>query len=394
MWVVAPEVEIPVGLSGKATQWRVRVRDGDGNWSDWSDWAAWSYIPLPTLTMDSPSAAGVLTDPTPTIIAHINARNLATWRIRVTAGTDRTKIRYDSLRQTSGPNAKTLTHTIPERNSDGKRVFVDDTNYQINVRAWDEYDREGTVSNPAFAEAWTTVHFDDDAAIPAPTALTATQVGIGPHVHLFWTCPVAPDAWVVYRSGKFIGRLDPASVTAGGGGYAWTDGGYSEPFVPHTWKVKAVVGGKMSLPSNIVTLTTKPHGLWLITASGDVVLRGTSGTDPGIDDFKYNDRRATFKPINLPYDVDIITGQEGLSGNFTGSLQVEADQDIDTALAVLEAIKDAPRSAVRMVFAQKSIPVKIRHMSVVPRGDFTDRTRTHKVEFGFWQVGNFEGEAD
>ena len=373
--------------AGRSTQWRVQTRNEAGEWSVWSDWASWTYMPKPSLTMDSP-LADVITDNTPTVIAHLNTI-LSAWRVLVAAADDRSDILYDSGKRPAD-DPRIIAHTIPERNEAGRRVFVDDTDYQICVRAWDAMDRESTPGDPPYTQQWVTVHFDDDATLNAPFGLTVAQApGLSPRTKLTWDSLVAPDEWVIYRNAKIATKVDPADVATVGGFYTWTDGAFAEPFRPSAWKVKALFGGRMSNPSNIVTFTSKPEGVWLLAPTGDVRLDGVA-----VGGFRTRDRRATYKPINKPYDVDIITGMEGLSGTFTGSIEYDPDLDLDTQLARLATIKKNATREVRMVYGEKTAPVRLRNLSVVPDDDYDPERRNHLVEFEFWQVGNFHGEVD
>lgn len=370
--------------SGDSDQWRVRVKDGAGLWSEWSDWAPFTYEPKPTLTIDEPSGA-VIYDPTPPVEASITGGTLRAWRIVVTKGTDRTKILYNSgIRQATDPTDIALT--IPERNDDGLRIFRDDVSYQIGVRVWDDIDRApGVTGDPTFVEDWVTVTFDDDVAVTAPAAFTVEQVGVSPRLQFTWTRSVTPDAWVILRDGKIYARLDAADVPeAPADTYTWIDDGYADPREAHTWKAKAVVAGRQSVPSNSVTLTHTVEATWLITAADTMVaMKGAAW----INEARTLDRRATYKPINVPHDVDIITGQEGITGGFEGTISTTLrDQDVDDALAVLQAIKDAPTEQVQMVFTTKSIPAKLRHLTFLPSSDYTEQNQIHNVSFEYWQV--------
>ena len=376
--------------SGGSDQWRVRVQSDAGDWSEWSDWATFTYEPKPALSITEPSGS-VIYDPTPPVEASITGGTLRAWRIVVTKGTDRTAILYNSgVRQATDPTDIALT--IPERNDDGIRIFRDDVSYQIGVRIWDDIDRApGVTDDPTWVEAWKTVTFDDDVAVAAPAGLTVTQVGVSPRLQFTWTRSVTPDAWVITRNGKVYARLDDSEVPESPADtYTWVDGGYSNPYEDATWKVKAVVANRQSVPSNAVVQGAEVEGVWLITAAGQsVVLNGVAS----VDGFKTLDRRATYKPINVAYDVDILTGLEGASGAFDGACPEAEDQSVATALAVLEAIKDAPEETVQMVWASKSVPVRLRHLTFLPASEFKPENHQHNVSFEFWQVGDFDHEV-
>lgn len=375
--------------SGATTQWRVRVKDADNLWSAWSDWASYTYTPKPTLTISQPTVAGVIYDPTPPIEAQIATGVLESWRIRVTAGNDRTKILYDSGRR-KATHATDIKLTLPQRNDDGRRILIDDTTYQLHVRAWDNVDRApGVTADPTYVEQWRTFVFNDDATVEAPAALTVTQVGGSPKLKFNWTRSVDPDAWVITRNGKVYTRLSLAQAPKVGGVYGWTDGGFAEPYEAATWRAKAVVANRQSAPSNAVVRTPQVVGVWLITSTGLTVWM--RGADP-VDNFKTLDRVATYQPINVAHDVDIFYGQEGVSDSFAGTIRDEPDQSVDAALDVLQAIKDAPTQPVQMIWASKSVPVKLRHLTFLPSKDYLPTNHKHMVSFEFNQVGDFDVE--
>lgn len=382
------------GLADAAsTQWRVRVKDAAGLWSEWSDWVEFSREDKPVLTLDQP-ATGLVYDPTPPIEASITGGTLASWRIRITHGTDRTRVLYNSgLRDAT--HATDIALTLPLRNPNtGRRIFVDDTTYQVNVRAWDDVDRaEGVTADPTYVEVWDTFTFDDDAAVEAPAALAVTQLDNGPRLKFQCTRSVNPDAFLITDAGKFYARIPAAQFPEVAGVYEWTDSGFSDPGVAHNWRVRAIVNNRKSDPSNLVTLTTQVEAVWLITANGATVM--LSGI-PDVDRFAMLDRRATYKPPNLDHDVDILYSQEGVSGSYSGTIYQRSEQDVAAALVVLQAIKDDRTTPVQLVWANKSVPAILRDLTFLPASDYFEGTfegaEKHNVSFGFGQVGDFDVE--
>lgn len=373
--------------SGGSDQWRVMVRDGDGLESVWSDWAPFTYTPKQTLTIDNPGVAGLIYDPTPPIEAHLSAGTLRAFRIRITKGSDRTVILYDSGIQPAS-HATDIEWTLPLRYQ-GRRIFHDDTNYQVNVRAWDTVDRaEGVVGDTTYVEQWRTFTFDNDATVTAPVLVSVGSYLGSPRMQFVATRSVDPDAWEIRRNGKFYIRLPNSAFTESPSStFTWIDGGYSDPRESATWTIRAIVGGRRSAASNAIVAQTTPEGVWLIRNQSDMVcLDGVAS----VDGFRTLDRRATYKPINVGYDVDIITGQEGVSGPFEGEISTGSLQTVSAALATLEAIKDEPMRSFRMVWATKSIPVKLRHLTALPASDYRTNSQKHKVTFEFWQVGDLD----
>lgn len=358
--------------AGGTTQWRVRVKDGDGNWSDWSDWATWTYRAKPTLTMDSP-AGSTLSDTSPTILAHISTSLLDSWQIRVANGTDRTQFRYDSGRLPAD-DPSDIAHTIPWSASPRGRPLIvfggGQTSWWLNVRAWDTYPRIGTPGDPTYVEQWVEVTQDDTGTAPVLTAVT--KPGVLPQVKLTWTHGSAPDQWLILRDGQPYARVDPADVTAGGGTYEWTDPAYTAPRVEHTYRVKGITGGVQTNQSNAVVFSFALTGVWLITEDGDfVVLRGTDSPAG----WQQLDRSALYKTLD-GRTITVVDGQEGFSGSFRGTLWTsEVEHTRVEGLAVLEAIKDNPTSPVWIVTADIAFPAILRNLSYPPNTEVTSPTR-------------------
>lgn len=371
--------------AGATTQWRAQVKV-DGDWSDWSDWAEFTYRPLPTLTLDSP-AGGVLWDPTSDVLAHISTTHLDAYRVRITAGNDRTKIRYDSGKLPAD-DVSDIAHALPERNNDGTRIFLDDRDYQLNVRAFDDYDREPTPGVPAYVEVWTTIHFDDDAALTPIASLTAQQVNHTPKIRLTWTRAAAADAWVVSRDGEVIARLDPEDTVTGPSTYSWVDK-TARPNVKHIYAVRCLVDGTRSVTGPKAHVTTAIDGVWFTRSNGDQVR--LDNTD--VDQLITAERRATYKPLNVPYDVDIITGFEGISGPIVGTIAEDPDQAFLDAEAVLDAIKDNPSEVLQLMYGTVSVPVLVRNSTTLPHSTMLRSNLRHRVEVEVQQVGEFKHQV-
>lgn len=384
----------PALVDGAATQWRVRVQD-DGIWSEWSDWAAFTYQAKPGLTVASPTG-GSLYDPSPVVqFSTADASVLAAYRVQVFPDADLTNVLYDS--GIVEHDASLVTHQIPLRNRRGQRVFRDDRTYRLRLIGYDDPDRLASPGDPRYTSVDLTVAFDDDVNPPV-TSLTATQQGQTPLVRLTFARSAAPDAWVFIRNGKVIARVDHADATSEfgpiivgqPGTWSWADR-TAPAGVPLEYRVKAVTDGGSGLRQSSdggrsAGVQTDVRGVWLIRSNGDaVVLDGD-----GIGGFEMNDRRASYRPPHVGYDVDIITAFEGVTGTYSGVFVDGADVDLDHA-AVLAAIKDEPAEPVRLVWASQSVPVLLRNL--VP-GLPTERwKRSHPenyVTFEFFQCDDFD----
>lgn len=388
--------------TGSSRFWRVRVQDADGNWSPWSDGVQFTYRVQPSLTLVNPSS-GVVYDPT-FVVAATSGANMSAYRVQITDGSDRSSVRYDSGRLAANPGALTaVTVAIPEENGilgiGGTRILVDGSTYQLHIQTWDTFtNRQSTPGSPAYVESWTNFAFADDSGVTAPTTLATTQVTRGPGVTLTWTRGSAPDGWVILRKGpndstpKVIKRSDGLDVTIPTAGtYQWVDT-HPQPWIPQVYTVKAItsVSGNphQSQPSPTATITPQGLGVWLYTQDGrHVCLDGNT-----VDQLTVLDRRTTYKPVNVGYDVDIVTGYEGISGTFTGTYPSDIDpsQDLSDVQAILLAIRANPSQYVRMVYGTFSGRVLLRNVSILPSPLGSSATPLGQVTFGVNQVGDFD----
>ena len=377
--------------SGQSVNWRVAVQDQSGDQSTFSDWATYTYYPLPTLTLDSP-AAGVMYDPTSDVLAHVGGgggSTLAAYRVQVTDGDDRSSVRYDSGKRKATDPAN-IAEALPLRNSDGSRIFTDDDNFQIHVRAWDNRDRQATPGLAAHVDVWATVHFDDNGALAKVSSFQATQVDQTPFVQLTWTDVAAADAYLIARDGVHIARLTSADVVVGVSTYSWTEPDPPAPADNHIYAVRRLTVGVGRSAPRRDSIKIFPQGLWLLRANGDSVRLSYTSSDAGLT-LRLAERRATYSPVNLPHSVDILTAYEGLSGHAGLSVCDMDDQSIHEALRVLDAIKTHSTDSVRLIYADVSKPVLVSNMSVVPSPVLYEQSaRLHMVDFDVTQVGEFD----
>lgn len=379
---VTPEFDLSAWtgtpVDGSTYYYRVEVKDGAGYASDPSDWASFVYDPKPTLTIDQPTG-GLVWDPSPTILFGIDSGAIKVYRVRVFRDSDDAEV-YDSGRLT-GSGTTDQAHTIPFKQH-GKRVLRDDQDYRLQVRVWDRHDRKA----PAWTQATATFHLDDDATPAAPSGLEAFQIGNSPRVRLTWSRAGTTDAWVVLRGGEVIARLDADEVDAESGTYAWTDS-TAAPYLEHTYTVKAIDNGngKQTTASEPFSITTTVGGVWLLSDDADVCLRGT-----GVENFRTLDRRASYKPLNLAYDIDIVHAFEGVVGSFSGGIEASRGEDWEAYRRRLLRMKGRPSETVQLVYGTTSVPVLLRNVSVSPSGSMLPNNMRHDVSFEAQQVDDFE----
>lgn len=371
------------GTDGTLYYWRVRVKDGAGYWSGWSDWASFTYDVKPTLTINQPTG-GLIWDPSPTILASISLGTVKAFRVRIANGNDKSKVVYDSGKL-PGSGTTSVAHTVPFKN-DGRRVLKDDKDYWLNVRIWDNNNREATPGDPTWTGAWVSFRLDDDLVPAPPTGLVAVQIGDTPRVRLSWARTGTTDAWVIVRDGEIIARLDAAEVESASGTYSWVDP-TAAPLVQHVYKVKAVdfTSKKQTTPSSETYITTDAPGVWLLGELDDVCLDGD-----GISGFRTLDRRASYKPINAAYDVDVVHAFEGVVGGFVGSIDDRTPDGWEATRTAILAMKDAPHAEVQLVYGTTSVPVKLRNVSVSPAPEILPHNMLHEVSFEVQQTSDFE----
>ena len=378
------------GLANNAsTQWRVRVKDDAGLWSGWSDWAEFSRINKPTVTLDQPSS-GIVYDSTPLIVATSSAY-VAKFRILI-YNAARTKVLYDSDEQ-PGDGGTEVRWQIPLRNDNraiprwGVPVILpDDTERWLQVRIWDDEDREATSGDPTWTSVETLFAIDDDLAVTPVSTLSVTQERGTPLVQFQWTRTAGADAWELLIDGKVADKwlsTDPDLMIVGN---TFTINNYPgiDPWVEHEYNIRPVTNGQRGRKGPTARWTLELEGVWLIRTNGTFVqLRNVS-----LSDWAQEDRRLTFKPLNRHVDVDIITQLEGMSGTVSGTItEGHSPVAYDTAKTRLDAIKDNPTEAVTLVAADWQGAVRLRNLTVKPDDDFMAGQKRMRVEFEFFQVG-------
>jgi hypothetical protein len=384
-WVTTTTPQLDLGATAftplannATTNYRARTKLTDGAISEWSDWVEITRVDQPTIVIDSYDLT-----PTPRFQAHLSPAGDADtrWQVIVSDPDDPSDWFYDSGDALMGA---ALDLTIP-LTQNGRNVLPADGAYDVQIRALDRFDRVSSAGVPATSRDTVALTLATVGGITAPTALTVTTAGSGyPDPTLVWTAGASPTTFVVVRDDLFLATLDPADYLTGTLTWTYVDT-TADPNVAHTYAVRATgtSGGvqKMSADSPTDDTTPSVSGVWLRSHFGDVMLRSsdTSG-------LKQVDKRQTFV---LPYrseNVDIITSVGGFEGPVTGSLFTMPGEDVDTARAILEQLRQAPATEVRLVWGTQNRAVYLRGLSVSPHPMMTDGNRGHSVSFEAFEI--------
>lgn len=363
---------------GVTTNYRARVKLTDGAISDWSDWVEITRVDKPSIVFDSYDVT-----PTPRIQAHLSPAGDSDtrWQVIVKDPDDPSNWLYDSGDALTGA---ALDHTVPVTWK-GRNVLPADGDYDVEIRALDRFDRVASAGAPTTVRDTTTATLTTDGGVTAPVSLTVTLAGSGfPDPTLVWTAGASPTDFVILRDDAFLAVLDPDDYLTGTLEWTYVDT-TAEPNMEHTYAVRSTgtVSGvsKMSADSPTDSVTATSEGVWIRSTFGDVQLRGRD-----VGGLQQVDKR---QPFVLPYrfeNVDIVTAIGGYEGTFTGNLFQLGDQDVDEARAILEQLRQAPMTDVRLVWGTQNRPGRVRGLSVTPHPDQTDGNRAHVVSFGFFET--------
>jgi hypothetical protein len=381
---------------GASTQWRVRVQDSGGLWSNWSAWATWTRDVKATLTINNPAATpnNFVSEPTPPILwtfSSVGAGGLAdtqtAYQVLVTPSTDRGRLLYDSKRKVGSASSLTL----PAKGTNGARLLQDGKTYSLIVRTWDGKTRQATSGDPVYSEAIRDFTMQTSNTVTAPTLSATAQDGHLPAMLISFTRTTAPDSFVVIRDGLVIAaNLLPGDLFLSGTTYQYRDW-TADPGITHNYAARAVVNGVQSLNSNVVTDGYQSEGLWVVEPDSGkyFVLSGT-----GVDDWRYHESGGDYEPLNAPAPVRIRQTAGGMRGSFEGMLY---DRDFRTCEAMEADLWDMweaqPAEDLRLIADFENLPVHLAELSSTPHPESLPYMRRRTVSFRFYQDGElpFEG---
>jgi hypothetical protein len=365
------------GLSaGSSTFWRVRVQDAAGLWSDWSAGAQFQRQTKGTLAFTNPPVSGEIGEPTPPIIWSLTGRVQKAWQSFITPASDNSTVLYDT-----GKVSNTDTsYTLP------LGILKDDSSYNVHLRVWDTIDREGTPTDQAYTYTVRTFFYDYDATVNPVTSLVATDQSPEPKVRLTWSRSTAPDSFAIRRNGVIVARVEPAEVTTGGTGYAYTDRGVP-PRTPITWRVDAIVNGQTSSASPSVVGSLQTEGVWLSDYPRDLSVMLSSAGEDNIGNWDMGETAVTYTPAESTRPIRVTQALRGHEGTISGRIKARAWATIAEQKDDLWLLKATPGREYLLTLSDMTIPVVIGKLVIKP---VDDPNGEQQVSFDFWQTGNLQ----
>lgn len=366
--------------AGASAYWRVLVKDGAGIWSPTSSAVKWTYQPLPTVTINSPGAAGTVTDPTPVIDWSVTGGTQAKWRVNIYLWTNGKWV----LNSSSGMVAGTATTWTPPR------AIGPNGRYRVVVDVFDNRaDREAVPGYPVYASASREFTYKFSNTVPSPTAGVATPSSRRPSITLTWTAANAPDRWVILRDGEPFAVYPGPTLFKSGTQYQITDQ-YPAPRVNHTWSVVAVQNGVSSEPL-LITGKTNPVGTWIGSVDGKNQLCIVNDKDREV--VFYETTEAFHVPGALGAVV-VTSGMGGYEGTLKGQLRqipqipgVTAHNWKDIALLIKEDILGSHF----VVWGDEAFRAVLTDVQVARSTRLPD---TYEFSCKFYQQTDFNYEAD
>lgn len=358
---------------GDDVWWAAKVQSAAGVWSLWSRPVTFGRISRGSLAILSPTG-GVVNDATQELIWALTGATQLAWS--VTVWNDATgEIVHRTGKQ---PGADT-SYTLP------KGVITSESvTYRIRVRVWESIARVTTPGDPVFTEAIETFVFDEDPTPDPFTDATAMQISHGrPVVKLHVERATAPDFVSVWRDGELVATdIDPADLAVSPGVYEYLD--YSaEPRLPHTYKVRPKVDGKLG-PGVTADVTVLAPDAWLADARNQLLvpLKNPPGGGGEQIQFAAPQPGSSHLVRNGKHIVRVYQTQQGLQGTGRGVLIDCAGDTAEQWVTNMESMRDRPEHKFRLIVGNLNLTIVLGNIVIAPYqyGGPNDSL----VSFSFW----------
>lgn len=342
--------------------WRVRVKNGGGQWSDWTEGQEFGRTNKPTFSITQPTG-GTWTDSTPP----------TTWSA-LSAGTQ-TQYRVEHI---VGGVTKVDSGILPGADLDWTSLtaipgFTGGTvTTRVSVR--DDVDRAATPGDSPWVvedETWT---YTPGATLPA-TTLAVTQNATLPVPDLAFTRASAPDRWDIQRKvdagdWESVGIFEGLDLFVSGTDYAFTD--LTAP--PHhllEYRAVAGVNGIDSGSNPTDTITINSDHIWLLDPEDDTFWCALADQNDTSLAYVEDSEVALIKGADRSQvTFDSFRGFEGtVSGGVYGTATSEhlgrTAQEMRDAIVL--HVKTYPTRVLRLVISDYNIPVIVREATPILR---------------------------
>jgi hypothetical protein len=293
-----------------------------------------------------------------------------------------TRYIYDSGKIAGDDSSFSITKTL----QDGLR-------YWVEVRVWDNVDREAAVGDPVYLAAGREFIVDFDPTINPVVGLAAAQFAeAGPWVELTWSRATPPDSFTVVRDGAAIAvGIEPGDVALPGSGTEFTFRDWTaRPGTEHVYAVRPGVNGALAAGGSTASITPSVVGIWLADPETEqmVVLGGKDYTA------QVADVAENYAVMGSPEIVRSVMSVSGLVGSCSNlMLRSRFGISWEEFEAAMMSFKSRPTETFRLILGEDNIPVVLGSVSVATHPDSRGDQVLRAVSFEWWQVGEHRFEV-
>jgi hypothetical protein len=349
-------------LDGQTRFWRVRVKNGGGQWSPWTDGQEFGRTNKPTFSITQPTA-GAWSDSTPPVQwSALSAGTQTQYQVQHIVG-GVVKIDSGIL-----PGADLdFTSETPIPGFTGGTVTT-----RVSLR--DDVDRAATPGDDPWLveeETWT---YTPGATLPA-TTISVTKHATLPVPVVAFTRAATPDRWDIQRSidggdWESVGIFEGVDLSTGGTNYEYVDL-TAPPYHELEYRAVAGVNGIDSGSNPTDDVTVESDHIWLLDTEDDtfwVALadRENSGLayveDSEVALIKGADRAQVVFDSFRGFEGGVAGGVYGKASSLHLGRTAQEMRD-----AVVLHVKSYPTRVLRLVIADYNIPVIVRNMTPILR---------------------------